>query len=412
MKQNEIIPICLVLLLAFVLRFYDLTYPSFMWGDESGIVPAATNYWDTGQSEPDRWEHPPFRHIILYAFIRFLGDNPYGWRIMNVLFGSFAVVLTYFFAREITGEIKAATMAALLLATDPLHIVLSRYPAEEIFGGAFFLAAVFIYLISGSKSIRLLLSALFMGCALATKWYYVPSWFIIYAMALRKENNYRNAWSLIFITSVYLLFPLSVYILSHYQWFGRGYSLGELTEYIVNAYYSLQGLGPDTYDSGMIFLRHLSAGEWFVRPVIVGMGTYIGADKGEFILFMNNLPIWILTIPAMIMTAVAAIKKRTIAIAQPVLFFCAIYMLFLLTSRPAFIYSAATTLPFAFTAIAYAVSLLAGRFAGGRYCTRFFYTVLALMVAWNLYIFPLATAKKINVDYYRYILNNGDINIH
>lgn len=407
MKRNELFLLILLFLFAFGLRFYDVSYPGFKWMDENCHVPAATNYWNNGQFEPDNWEHPPLRHIILYGFLELFGDNPYGWRMRNILFGAAAAVLTYLFAREISDNRKIALMAGILFATDPLHIVLSRYTFEEVYGGAFFLAAIVLYLAHKGRSSLFILSALFMGCALATKWYYVPCWFLIYVLSLHENNNYRNFRDTIFITSTYLLIPLSIFILSYYQWFGRGYSVNELVEFIFNAYYVLQSIHPQDYDNGLFFLSHISSGEWFVHPVMVGQGTHLDNNRGEFILYINNLPIWGLTLPSLFFMAILAVRKRCARLALPVLFFCATYMLFLFVKRPAFIYSVVPLLPFAFTAIAYGVSKLADRF-----CIRLYYGVLALILTWNFYLYPLVTAKRVPVAPYRYILNNADVIIH
>jgi dolichyl-phosphate-mannose--protein O-mannosyl transferase len=140
---------------------------------------------------------------------------------------------------------------------------------------------------------------------------------------------------------------------------------------------------------------------------MVGQGTYQSAEQGEFILYTNNLPVWILTIPSLIAMSIVAVRKRAKILGLPALFFCATYVLFLFVKRPAFIYSAAPLLPFAFTAIAYAIVRLTE-----RYGVRMYYAVLIVMVAWNLYLYPLVTAKKVPVALYSYILNKADVKIH
>ena len=447
MKKNVFLVVALFLV-AFGLRFYDISYPNFRWMDETGHVPAAVHYWNDGQFEPDNWEHPPLRPVILYGFLQLFGDNPYGWRMRNVLFGALAAVLTGLFAWEISGSRKTALMAGLLLATDPLHIVLSRFTFCEVYGGAFSLAAIVLYIKyangckkhvfslcagkgvnpassslkggngdggdaactadSNTHNILFVSSALFAGCALAIKWNFVPGWILVLILALLLNNNYRNFKSALFVVSVYLFIPLSVYIISFYPWFGRGYSFGEFVEFVTNIYYSFQLYIPQRYDQGLVFLSHVSAGEWFIRPIVVGQGTYLSADFGEFILFVNNLPIWILTIPSMIVLSVVAVRRKTIAVALPALFFCASYMLFLVfVRRPAFLYSTAPLLPFAFTAIAFMITKLSD-----RYGSRLFYAVLAVMVSWNLFLYPLVTAKKVPIALYSYIINNPDVKLH
>jgi dolichyl-phosphate-mannose--protein O-mannosyl transferase len=406
MTRKETALLLLVFLIAFGLRCYDFSYPSFRWADENAHIPAATNYMDNGQFEPDFWEHPPLRHIILYGFLQIFGDNPAGWRMRNILFGAVTAVLVYLFAREVSGSRKAAVMAGLLIATDPLHIVLSRYTFEEIYGGALFLTAVVLFMKHAKRSWMIMLSAVFMGCSLAIKWYYVPCWLLLYVLLLREDNAYRNPKTALFLTSVYILIPVSVFILSYYQWFGRGYTFPEFVEFITNAYYSLQKYRPQNFQSGMMFLTHQSSLEWFTRPVIVGQGTYLGTDRGEFVLYMNSLPIWILTFPAMIALTVLAVREKSLNRALPVLLFCASYLLFIFVKRPVFIYSASTLLPFAFTAMAIIISRI-----DDRYGARIYPLLLALMLAWNAYLYPLATAKKIPIAPYRYLLDKADIKL-
>ncbi len=408
MKRSDLILPCILFLIAFGLRFYDISYPAFKWMDEKNNVAAAYNYWTSGQFDPDIWEHPPLRHIILYGFLRIFGDNPYGWRMRTVLGGAIAVVLTGFFAFQVTGNRRTALMAGLLLATDPLHIVVSRFTFEEAYGGALFLAAIICYMRHKQRSAWLLLSAVLMGCALATKWYYVPAWLLLCIMTLREDGNYRDPRTIMFIVSTYILVPVGIYMLSYYPWFGRGYTLSEFIDFTVNAYRSMQSIETQLYEPGLFFLSHTSAGEWFLRPVIVGKGTFLGSDRGEFILFMNNIPVWILTIPAMVMLCIAAYRKRSLLLAAPAIFFTATYMLFLFVDRPVFIYSSVPLLPFAFTAIAFGLTELAGKIRGGN----LFYAVFTVLLAWNLYLYPLVTAKMVPMTPYRYLLSIGDVNIH
>jgi dolichyl-phosphate-mannose--protein O-mannosyl transferase len=362
---------------------------------------------DKGQFEPDNWEHPPLRPITLYGFIKIFGDNPYGWRMRSILFGALAAPLVYLFARGTTANRKAALLAGLLIATDPLHIVLSRFTHEEIFGSVLFLAAIVLYLWHNKRCSWLILSALFVGCAMATKWYFLPNWLLLYGFAMHEQQNYRKPATALFITSTYLFVPLTVFMMSYFMWFGRGYSFYEFLEFIQSAYYSLQAGTIDNFMNGLFFLTHVSAREWFLLPITVGQGTYLGDGKGEFILFTNNLPIWIFTIPALLGACIVAVKTKSMKTAMPALFFCGAYALLVHVKRPILLYSAAPLLPFTFTLIAYGVTRIAE-----RYSMKIFYLAVVFMLGWNLYLYPLVTAKKIPVVFYRTILNNNDIQIH
>jgi dolichyl-phosphate-mannose--protein O-mannosyl transferase/Gpi18-like mannosyltransferase len=71
------------------------------------------------------------------------GDNPYGWRFLDVLFGALVVVLLYAFAKRVTGSTVFATIAALLLTFDGMHFVQSRIATPE--GFVVFFATLAVY---------------------------------------------------------------------------------------------------------------------------------------------------------------------------------------------------------------------------------------------------------------------------
>lgn len=392
--------------LAFGLRVYDLAYPPFLWEDEASHVAAASHYWSAGQFLPDYWEHPPLRHLLLRGFLEVFGDGPYGWRLRNVLFGALAAALTGLFARAVSGSGRAGLLAGVLLATDPLHVVMSRYTWEEIYGGAFFLASLLLFQTRRRRSHRLVLAALLMGCALATKWYYVPCWLLVWGLALWQDRTWRSPRDAAFVTCTWLLLPLGVYLLAYWPWFGRGYGVLELVEQTVNAYHSLQALTVRSYPAGMRFLAHTSSLEWFTGWIVEGHGALLEGGRGEFQLYMSDGPVWLLTLPAMAVLLALAWGRRRPALAAPALFFFSSWALFLFVDRPAFVYSAVPLLPFAFTAVATALVLLADRLS-----RRAWLGVLAVALAWGLFLYPVATAKKVPLGPYRFLLQREGVRV-
>jgi len=406
MNKRSLILLTLVFLVAFTLRFYDCKNPAYPFIDEAPIAQAAVNYWHNGQFEPAHWEHPPLKQIIPYIFLQLFGDNPYGWRVGTILVGSVTAALTYLLALGISGCRKTSLLAGMLIATDPLHVMLSRHAFEEIYCSAFFLTAVVLLVWHKQRSTWLMLSAFFVGCAMASKWYYFPAWFLLYLFALYENKNYRSPSSIIFITCSYLFIPFSVYTLVFYNWFGRGYFFSEFIEFITNVFTSMQQYTANNYTPDLIFISHLSAGEWFTTPIVVGNGHFFGNGTGEFILASNNLPVWIFIIPSIIVLLVVAARRKSLTLALPALLFCGTYLIYLFVNRPAFLYSTAALLPYAFTSVAYATSQCAE-----RYGVKIYYAALALILTWNIYLYPLATHKKVNVAAYRFILNSKDIMI-
>ena len=71
------------------------------------------------------------------------GDNSYGWRFLDVVFGALVVMLLYVFAKRITGSTLFATIAALSLSFDGMHFVQSRIATPE--GFVVFFATLAVY---------------------------------------------------------------------------------------------------------------------------------------------------------------------------------------------------------------------------------------------------------------------------
>ncbi len=71
------------------------------------------------------------------------GDNSYGWRFLDVVFGALVVMLLYVFAKRVTGSTIFALIAALLLTFDGMHFVQSRIATPE--GFVVFFATLAVY---------------------------------------------------------------------------------------------------------------------------------------------------------------------------------------------------------------------------------------------------------------------------
>ncbi|HEY1428140.1 MAG TPA: phospholipid carrier-dependent glycosyltransferase [Candidatus Tumulicola sp.] len=82
--------------------------------------------------------HPPLSKLMVTLSMLLFGglqhgDNPYGWRFLDVVFGALVVMLLYVFAKRITGSTLFAAITALLLTLDGMHFVQSRIATPEGF---------------------------------------------------------------------------------------------------------------------------------------------------------------------------------------------------------------------------------------------------------------------------------------
>jgi dolichyl-phosphate-mannose-protein mannosyltransferase len=91
-------------------------------------------------------EHPQLGKVIIAAGIRIFGDNPVGWRIAAVLFGTAALLLLYWLVRCLGGSSWLALAVASLGAIENLWLVSGRIAVLDIFCVPFMLAGAAFYL--------------------------------------------------------------------------------------------------------------------------------------------------------------------------------------------------------------------------------------------------------------------------
>lgn len=165
----------LIILLAFVLRFYKLTsIPSGFYFDEVTVAingaTIADKFTDEfGNFAPDYFRiGADYRNPVLFyltaPFIGAFGLNVFAVRGATALFGVFMVLLTYFLTLNLFKKQSIAITSTLLVAISPWLINLSRSANEVIFALFFLTAAdaLFIYSLI-SKKHRYLIGVYFLA---------------------------------------------------------------------------------------------------------------------------------------------------------------------------------------------------------------------------------------------------------
>lgn len=395
--------ILLFFVLPLVLRLWGVGSFTTYQGDELVHVPAAKNYVETGHAAPEYWYHPPLRHILLYGSMSLLGNNPFGWRMRNVLLGALSVLILFLIARETLSSEKGAILAGLFLLFDPLHTLFSRSTFSDVPGAAFALLGFYASLlyVRGRVSSPAM-AGVFLGLSVAMKWYFLPALAVLLLFTLyrRHERGALNPAAAFHILASFMLVPLAVYMLSFYFWFGRGYSLGEFVSMQVAAYREQQMLAPGQF---IKFLAVSSSPwEWFARPLVFGFKTMTEGAWARFHLFMNYPPLWMLVGPALVFVAYRMLKLRDSALAAIVLIFGLSYLQFLFVERPIFIYSAISLAPYAYLALAYLLASVAESPGGSSWRFRL---IVALIVVHGAYLYPLATDLRVPVALYSPVLS-------
>jgi dolichyl-phosphate-mannose--protein O-mannosyl transferase len=77
----------------------------------------------------------------VYIFI----DNPWGWRVFPVIFGTITIILFYFLCRKLGMSRTASNIAVFLLAFENLYFMLSGLAMQDVYFMTFMMAAFVLY---------------------------------------------------------------------------------------------------------------------------------------------------------------------------------------------------------------------------------------------------------------------------
>ncbi len=230
-RKLTIILFSAVVLLAAVLRFYDLgKNPPGINLDEAAIGWNAYSILKTGRDEYGQFLPLVFRSLDdykppLYIYLTVpaeavLGMTEFAVRLPSAILGVGAVVLTFFLAREIFREERdRATLfgllSAFILAISPWHLHFTR-TAYETGSCAFFTAGGLLFFFVGLRKKRwffFALSAVFFGLELylyqAAKVFVPLLLFSLFCFYFREiKNNLR-----LFIPQALIIFVLALPVL-------------------------------------------------------------------------------------------------------------------------------------------------------------------------------------------------------
>lgn len=124
-RRPDKIGLLILILLATALRFYRLGWQD-IWGDEAFSIflskmslPAVI----AGAADT----HPPFYPLLLFLWLRLVGDSAFATRALSVLIGILIVPLIFVFAKRVSApRARVAWFAAILSTVSPLLIYYSQ----------------------------------------------------------------------------------------------------------------------------------------------------------------------------------------------------------------------------------------------------------------------------------------------
>ncbi len=224
----------LIILLAFILRFYKLDVYPALNADEASNGYDAYSLIQTGKDQHGRsWpltfqsfnDYKPGLYVYLtIPFVKMFGLNEWSVRIPGMVLGVLSVWAIYSLVKVLFKNQRFALLSALLLAISPWHIQFSR-GGWEVNIATFFLVTGFVFLfkaLAGKDSYRKTVNLIWSSIFLTTSLYsyhsvriIVPllglSILFIYGKTIVK--NFRP-YLTFGVMSLVLLIPLAIDLLS------------------------------------------------------------------------------------------------------------------------------------------------------------------------------------------------------
>ncbi len=98
------------------------------------------------EHETARLEHPPLAKLFIVTGIHIFGDNPWGWRIFSVIFGTATIIMFYFLCRRLEMSWLAANLATTLLAFENMTFVHASIAMIDVYFLTFMMASFLLYM--------------------------------------------------------------------------------------------------------------------------------------------------------------------------------------------------------------------------------------------------------------------------
>lgn len=136
--------LCLLVVVNLTVHFSIINHPPRLIIDEPYYVTDAKVILE--EHTTNRVEHPPLGKLLIAANIVLFGDNPIGWRLFPIIFGTINIALLYLICRRLQMSWKAANIATFLLTFENLSFVQGSIAMLDVFSLTFMLLSFWLYL--------------------------------------------------------------------------------------------------------------------------------------------------------------------------------------------------------------------------------------------------------------------------
>ena len=252
-------------------------------------------------------------------FIAILGLNQVSIRLVNLLMGVFSLVILFLFSKKYYGDLFALT-ALFILATNPWHIMISRWGLNVNIFPAFFLLGTYLASFVFEKEWFFIPSAIIFGLSLytyETSYFVIPVFLLILAIYLIRNKIISKKMLAVGLFILFLFaIPLILYVgINVFQldpirtaWFSIPRTTGAVRMTVVTSIFSNESIGTALIRHINDFIKVIfSQDDGLIQNAIPGFGT----------IYYFSLPLMLLGLS---ITIINQIKSRNKAIDTLILF--------------------------------------------------------------------------------------------
>lgn len=371
--------IILILILAALTRLVRLDYPNKYVFDEvyhgftaKEMLAGHREAWEWWNTPPPgvayEWTHPPLaKEAMALSMFVFRTKDAWAYRLPGAILGILSVYLIYLLGLRLLKKQTASLIAAFVFSLDGLNFVQSRTGMNDVYYVAFFLTALLLLLKK-----RFLLSAIFLGLALSSKWTAVYT-YLIFIPILLKEKAYRR---ILF----FLIIPPIIYLISYLPFFFLGHTPTQFIQLQQQMWWYHTGLKA----------THDYTSSWWSWPLnLYPVWYFVDYQKNTManIFAAGNPTVFWLGSIAIILTVWEVIKKRSINLFIILLGFFAFWLPWALSPRIMFLYHFSPSVPFLSLALGHQLS----RILEEKKSKDFILLILFLVALGFIIIYPFLT---------------------
>jgi len=330
----------------------DTTYYGGMFFDE--IYFGRTAYEILHKLKIYETTHPFLGKVLISQGIKLFGMTPFGWRFVNVLFGTVMIIVMYYLALLLFKSPLYAISSATLITYSFMHLTEVRISIIDTFGVTFVLISYyFLYrFIIQQRLYWLVISGIFFGLAGAVKWSAVFASLGFLAIAIYLilskyplQKSFKGYRLILYGLFNYIVIGVIIYYLTFYLYMEKN-SFHDIIKYQIDMY---------KYHSALQATHPYSSKWWSwiidYRPMCY-YREIIG-DRFSSITVFGNPAIFWSGLMAILYLVYNFIKVKRIEVIFILFAFLGLYLPYIFVGRLMFIYHFYYAVPFLILAIIY-----------------------------------------------------------